>query len=78
MLPKIEKGIPIPPKTPGKKPKTDLRKTIELLEVGDSFLYQGDKTRGCVSGIIVGAANALKCKFVTRAVDGGVRIWRTE
>jgi len=49
-----------------------------LLEVGDSFLYQGDKTRGYVSGIIVGAANALKCKFVTRAVDGGVRIWRTE
>ena len=70
----IEKGIPIPPK------RHTINKgwvaTLRRMEVGDSVLFENRKQAG-------GAIQELKRnkdprKFVTRTVDGGIRVWRFE
>lgn len=47
------------------------------MEVGDSFLIPaGDKRK--VAGAASHAGRRLGKKFIVRAVDDGVRVWRAE
>jgi len=69
----IEKNIPIP--TKNKYPLLDM-------EVGDSFFVSveaGDlpKTRTRLNTAISRKGNTGRA-FITRSVDGGLRVWRTE
>ena len=67
----IEKGIPIPNQGGGKH--SDFGKAIREMEVGDSILSP-IKQRNVHAYL-----RALKTKrFVTRSVDGGLRVWRVE
>jgi hypothetical protein len=75
---KTERDVPILPHGNSyiAKPKSDFRRKVESLEVGDSFFIAGP-----VRGTITGTLGAVKrhnagWQFVTRAVDGGFRIWR--
>ena len=66
---KIEKNIPIP------KPRN--KYPFALMDVGDSFFVPG-KTASHLSGSIGNAMRITSGKFVTRNIDGGVRVWRVE
>lgn len=77
--PKIEKGIPVPPRYT--KPVTGkLYVILEKMEVKDSvmipngFLASEVKTRGNLSSY----ARKTKKNFTIRKVEGGLRIWRTK
>lgn len=70
---KIEKGIPAPRYSKGR----GLKYPFDKMEVGDSFLATGSKPHvvsSCASNF--GKKNSKK--FVTRIVDGGVRVWRAQ
>lgn len=69
----IESGIPIPPKAKGKA-RTGFTGAIEALKVGDSLLISDASKRANACTV----AERLGYKVVTRAVDEGVRMWRTE
>jgi hypothetical protein len=72
----IEKGVPIlPQKRPGAGRKS--KYPFRDMEVGDSFMALG------VAPITVRRAaywsgRRLNKKFMTRTVEGGVRVWRVE
>lgn len=76
----IEKGIP----PPEDKPKTRNKYPFKEMEIGDSFFVQtsDDEDERTVRNKIGTAARGAKwrtgMKFVTRAVEGGVRVWRVE
>lgn len=67
----IERNIPIPPRTYG---SNSVKYAFALqMEVGDSVLVETRRIASAVS-------NRLKLsgyKFVTRKVEGGIRVWRT-
>jgi len=63
----IEKGIPIP-RTPG----TGLSEALRKMEPGDSVLLNRPSAAG-----IWRLVKSVPGKFVSRKVDGGIRIWRT-
>ena len=70
----IEKNVPLAQKNgAGRKPKYPFRQ----MEVGDSFMAPGGnlKTMQTTTRLV---GLQLGCKFKTRAVEGGVRVWRTE
>lgn len=77
---KIEKGVPIPKSESGNNSKYPLK----IMEVGDSFLVpykEGKKSRDTQSrmtSIIAAYRNKhdVTKKFVTKAEEGGVRVWR--
>lgn len=73
---KIEKGIPIPPSRNRAGKKSDIRLTLELLEVGDSFVVPNSWER--VGGVISNCQYATGKKFVQRKLGDVLRIWRTE
>ena len=68
----IDKDVPIPPRSRGgSKPKWPWKD----LGVDDSFLMGGHKPSA------TGATTAGKkygMKFISRTVEGGVRVWRIE
>lgn len=67
----IEKGIPVPDSSCGRKPVYP----FSAMQVGDSFLVASghfDKVRTAASNY--GRRNGLK--FATRKGDAGVRVWR--
>lgn len=68
---KIDKGIAIPPR----RERIGMAATLRRMEVGDSMLIAkemcGDKNIARMAGYALG----IGC-YVTRKVDGGVRIWR--
>jgi hypothetical protein len=72
----IEKGVPISPqKRPGAGRKS--KYPFRDMEVGDSFMEPGvapkaARCAACRSG------RRLNKKFMTRTVEGGVRVWRVE
>lgn len=68
---KIEKGIPITLKN------GVMMYPFDKLEVGDSFVIPNKKTNQ-LGSLIQLAKNRLQRKFVTRTIEGGTRIWRTE
>jgi len=68
----IEKGVPLPPKNPG-RPPSPLLTALTAMAVGDSVVVP-DKVPGKAST----AARALKPKkFTARAEGAGCRVWRT-
>ena len=70
----IEKGIPVAPLTgAGRKNKYP----FDAMEVGDSFFIK-DRTVKNFSRYCGVHGKRLARKFVSRTVDGGVRVWRTE
>lgn len=75
---KIENGIPIPPRKPGRKkyPWRDL-------EIGESFLVRKDhRSLQRLQIILLGCARQTRTErtFVTRQIEAenGVRVWRTK
>ena len=68
---KIDKGIEMPAGV--RRPMYPYRS----LEIGDSFLIPG-KVSGAVGGTVSYARRVTGFKFVTRTVEGGVRVWRIE
>ena len=75
----IETGIPLLPRpSNGLQPrqKTDERKAIDSLELGQSVFF-GGMDRKKINSVYNSASSANKpARYVTRAVDGGVRVWR--
>lgn len=76
----IEKGIP----PPEDKPKTRNQYPFNEMKVGDSFFvpFREDEDERVVRNKIGTAARGARwrtgMKFVSRAVEGGVRVWRVE
>lgn len=68
---KIESGIPIPSKS------GDSRYPFREMKVGDSFFVPGKKAAN-LAGCLGYYRTRYKITLVTRTVDGGVRVWRTE
>lgn len=68
---KIEKGIEIPARKWGKK---GIEFPFSKMDVGDSFFT--DKKYHVV--VASKCSNKLGMKFMSRAVDGGFRIWRVQ
>lgn len=74
---KIDKSVPLEANQSSSAGKYPLRE----MEVGDSFLLplvDGSVavTRSRVSGRAAQVGKDLGRKFVTRVVEGGVRVWR--
>lgn len=71
----IEKGIPIPEKKGGRGRKpTEWTEAFLLLEIGDSILIEGRKTKATYP--LLTTARKSGRKFTTRCMDGGCRVWR--
>jgi hypothetical protein len=70
----IEKGIPIPPI------KQASTYPFNTMEVDDSFLVETDREDIVESARSAAQWHAQKYgkKFVTRTVEGGLRIWRVK
>lgn len=78
----IEAGIPIK-SPPGTTSRRVTRYPLDEMKVGDSFILSCDrpevnKTRNRLSSSIRIQRLAHGRKYVTRAVDGGVRVWRVK
>ncbi len=80
----IEDGVPIPPIVRrGKGPGRPINRvdTIELLGVWQSFFEPTDNRPRTVVRMCTSAQKVRRRyperKFVVRAVEGGVRMWRT-
>jgi len=64
----IEKGVPMP--------RLGIYPWAEM-EVGDSF-FVAEATHAQLSGAVQSAKKKTGFKFITRAAEGGIRIWRVE
>jgi hypothetical protein len=69
----IETGTPIPAKGGG--PQCPIAATLREMCVGHSTLVV-DTPQSRVGGICANVKRATGARFVTRRVDGGVRVWR--
>lgn len=70
---KIEKGVPITRRRHGKGGES--KYPFEKLEIGDSFLLT-NKTTNAFAASVTYWSRRLKRKFISRKVEGGVRVWR--
>lgn len=70
---KIEDGIPIP----GKFNNDTLHSVLTVLEIGQSVFVK-DKKPQDISPKTSAAKRGTSKNFLSRTVDGGVRIWRIE
>jgi hypothetical protein len=61
----IEKNVPMPGR------KTGVVAVLRSMEIGDSFIWT--KQRSSISNSI---AVCKPMRYTTRAVEGGVRVWR--
>lgn len=78
---KIEKGIPIPAPVNKRvlRPPTPFTAALGALRVGESFLIKGRAAASVRTSMRTWARrHAPTSRFTTRAVDGGVRVWRTK
>ena len=75
---KIEKDIPVPAREyRGGRAPSEFRKTLDLLQVGESFVIssaEGKSKRGGLSK----ASKQTGKEFVTRKTPDGLRFWRIE
>lgn len=72
----VEKNIPIPPKcNRAPKPPTSITGQLRALKKGESIFIKGGK-QGPAGGSAALASKSTGQKYTTRAMDGGVRIWR--
>jgi len=67
----IEKGVPLP-KAATNKPKYPWRE----MGVGHSFFVTGDDRTRAVHALHAINRSDKSKRFISRSVDGGVRIWR--
>lgn len=77
---KIETGIPVAPRET-KKDRSEIRKFLSSLKIGDSFLLEGiDPVTA--SGNFSRYSRELNIKLACRAVEEnghkGTRVWRTD
>lgn len=70
----IEKGVPIP-QDRGQGHRTGFSRALRALEVGDSMLVP-EMTQNGVSARASSLSKITGQKFITRRVEGGIRIWR--
>jgi len=73
---KVDKNVPMPAtRAAGRHAIFPWR----VMEIGDSFFVTPDQTPlKYVSRRAWQAFKLTGCRFMTRAVDGGVRVWRIE
>lgn len=75
----IEQGIPIPNKHGS---RTTIKYPLDKMNVGDSFLVECDSSdyseTNKIRGRVQYQSKTVTGKFVTRKVEKGVRIWRSE
>ena len=74
-MPEIEKGVPLPKKGSHSK---GTKYPFAKMAIGDSVFFANEPA-GANSLPAIGArmyAKASSKKFVSRKMDGGVRIWR--
>ena len=74
----VERGVPIPPKSPAIREKSPERKEIDAaldrLDINESIFIGGVS-----QGLLAGACSSFAAKrFVTRRVDDGYRVWRVQ
>ncbi len=69
---KIDKSVPIP-----QGRSSHSKYPWRELQVGDSFFVK-DKEASDLSGYFAPLRRKYGLRFVSRTVDGGVRIWRVE
>ena len=69
--------IPIPPPNTGPKKGKAFKYPFHKLEVGESFFVENLQSRN-LGGSVTYASKVLNRKFITRTMEGGVRVWRTE
>jgi len=77
----IEKNIPLINPTYSRN-KGDSKYPLSTMDIGDSFLIEGSKDeakvyRNRLLSVINRVQKKSEARFATRAVDGGIRIWRT-
>ncbi len=73
---RIEKDVPIPARGYGRRGGTIPRYPWNDMEIGDSFFIPNPITQDYISGARHYAQRGLKRKFITRIVEGGIRVWR--
>lgn len=77
----IESGVPVPKRQGG---RTGSKYPFAHLNPGESFLVPHGEDKQVGAGTVRSAAGAFSKrnpgagKFIIRAVDGGVRVWRAE
>lgn len=74
----IEKDIPPPSSKGSDRKSSGDRHRFSELAVGESVFLEGESTQGKACMTARQAARRAGKVFVTRNVDGGARIWRTE
>lgn len=72
----IEKGIPCPPNSAGTNNLGRTKYPFAEMSIGDSFAYPQKTKHNTVGVTVCRAAKKLGFKFVTRKVDGIIRVWR--
>ena len=74
---KIESGIPIP--SSNRRKGTGRGAAFEAMNVGDSVLFiKGHQSNIAASFAAFAYRDGGRKKFITRKMDGGVRVWRIE
>lgn len=83
---KIEKNIPIPEQR-GRKPNGTYSEVMSKMDVGDSFVAEGDKSQ-TIQSAVRQAARRIGIKVTTRQLDETdpqfnpdkvkIRVWRIE
>ena len=68
----IDKNIPIPGLIGGRRAVYPW----DTLEVNESF-FVADRTTKNFGSMVYSASKRTGRKFISRTVDGGVRVWRT-
>jgi len=72
-----EQLIPIPPIRTGPRGGSRFYYPFNCLSKGQSFFVEGVEARN-LGGSVSHAEKVLGYKFVTRTMDGGARVWRTQ
>lgn len=67
----VDKGLPIP------HAATRQRYPWKEMDIGDSF-FVADGNQKSIACAAYQATARLGWRFITRTVDGGIRVWRTQ
>jgi len=70
----IEVGIPVP-KKPGKQ-ASDLAKSVQALQAGQSRLYRNVEVKRLYGHAKVAKEKGCGSEYAVRMTDNGVRVWR--
>lgn len=75
----VDKNVPLPPNAGkgGIRPKTEISKILEALEIGDSVLIPKGEPAEKARNLIGPIRKRTGFSFVRKMYPGGLRIWRT-